>query len=79
MAEQSVLLQIEGMTCDGCAQTIKRSLKQNRGVKDVRIDWRSGVGEITFDSEATDRERIVQNRVFQRQYKAQLASSGTCC
>lgn len=44
-----------GMTCDGCAQTY---LKQDQGVKEVSIDWRSGIAEITIDPEATDEEKI---------------------
>jgi copper chaperone CopZ len=78
MGEQTVSLQIEGMTCDGCAQTIKRYLKQDKGVMDARIDWRSGEAEVAFDREGTDEERILGNRVFQRQYKARLAGPGDC-
>ncbi len=73
MAEEKVQLRIEGMTCDGCAQTIERYLKQDRGVKVVRIDWRSGIAEVAFDREATDEEHILRNRAFQRQYRTALA------
>lgn len=79
MAEQSVFLEIQGMTCDGCAQTIKRYLKQDQGVKEVRIDWQSGIAEVTIDPEATDEEKVLGNRVFQHQYKAQLTYPRGCC
>lgn len=79
MTARSVLLEIEGMTCDGCAQTIKHNLKQDEGVKGVRIDWRSGIAEVSFDPSLTDEEKVLENRVFQRQYKARLTHTGTCC
>lgn len=59
------------MTCDGCAQTIKRYLRQDKGVADVRINWRTGRGEVIFDPALTDEEKILKGRVFQSQYKAQ--------
>lgn len=77
--ERSVLLEIEGMTCDGCAETIARSLKQDRGVKEVRVNWQSGIAEVTIDPDATDEEKLLGNRVFQRQYKARLAYPHGCC
>lgn len=78
MADEKVLLQIEGMTCDGCAQTIERSLKRDKGIKKVKVDWRSGAGEIVFDPGETDEQEILENRVFQGHYKAQISSPGCC-
>ncbi|MBI2886090.1 MAG: heavy-metal-associated domain-containing protein [Chloroflexi bacterium] len=77
MAEQTVQLQIEGMTCEGCAQGIEHGLKRNKGVRRVRVDWRTGLGEVLFDSEATSEQEILENPVFQRHYKATML--GGCC
>lgn len=79
MAEQTVHLEIEGMTCDGCAQTIKRALKRDQGVKEASVDWTYGIAEIAFDPDLTDEEKILANQVFQRQYKARLGHAGSCC
>lgn len=70
MAEKSVLLKIEGMTCDGCAETVKRYLKQAEGVTNVSVDWGSGRGEVDFDPTRTDEEQILMSRAFRRQYRA---------
>jgi copper chaperone CopZ len=77
--ERSVLLEIEGMTCDGCAQTIERALKRDQGVREVRTDWQAGIAEVRFNPEARDVRTILGNRVFQRQYRARLGSPGSCC
>ena len=79
MAERSVFLEIEGMTCESCAESIRRSLTQDAGVKEARIDWTYGIAEITFDPDATDEEKILENQVFRRQYKARLGHAGSCC
>ena len=78
MSEEKVLLQIEGMTCDGCAQTISHSLKRDEGVKQVKVNWRTGQGEVTFDTEETSELDILENPAF-RHYKASLIPSGGCC
>ena len=78
MAEEKVLLQVEGMTCEGCAQTIERALKRDKGIKKVQIDWRSGKAEVTFSLDETDPLNIVENRVFQGHYKAKMSSPGCC-
>lgn len=77
MAEEKVLLEIEGMTCDGCAQTVQHALEREKGVKTAEVDWQSGVAEVTFDREQTDEEQILDNPVFGRQYQARL--TGGCC
>lgn len=79
MAEQTVYLEIQGMTCNGCAQAIERHLKQDRGVKAVSVDWTYGIAEVTFDPSLTHEERILENRIFQRRYKARLGHPGACC
>ena len=79
MAEAKAVLQIEGMTCDGCAQAIQYSLKRKKGVKQVKVNWRTGQGEVTFDTEETSELDILENPVFRRHYKASLIPSGGCC
>ena len=64
MANETLRLRIEGMTCDRCAQTIRRSLLRERSVKEARIDWRSGTGRIVVDPDATDAEQVLESPVF---------------
>lgn len=79
MTERSILLEIEGMTCGHCAQTITRHLRGDDGVKDVRIDWESGLAEVTFDPGTTNEDKILSNRAFQQHYKVRLTSPRGCC
>ena len=78
MAEETVVLQIEGMTCDGCAQGITHSLKRAKGIKRVKIDWRAGLGKVAFDPVETDQQEILENRAFAGHYRARLSSPGCC-
>ena len=78
MAEAKAVLQIEGMTCDGCAQAIQYSLKRKKRVKQDKVNWRTGQGEVTFDTEETSELDILENPAF-RHYKASLIPSGGCC
>lgn len=73
MPETKAVLNIQGMTCDGCSQSIEHSLKRQRGVRGVKVNWRTGVGEVLFDPEETEVEEILENRIFQRHYKAQVS------
>jgi len=72
--ETKVVLKIQGMSCDGCSQSIEHSLKRQRGVKGVKVNWRTGTGEVVFDPEETKVEDILENRIFQGHYKAQATS-----
>lgn len=76
MPEETITLQIQGMTCDGCAQWIQDALKRHRGVKRARIDWRVGTGEVTFDAEHTGEQGILDDPVFQGRYTASLGGGG---
>ncbi|MFQ5880794.1 MAG: heavy-metal-associated domain-containing protein [Dehalococcoidia bacterium] len=72
MAEERLRLKIEGMTCDGCADTIRRYLKRENGVKEATIDWRAGTGIVTYDPELTSRDKILANKVFTTHYRAEV-------
>ena len=46
-------LDVQGMTCDGCVNSVKRALSRVPGVKSVDVDLKSGRAVITgaFESE----------------------------
>jgi copper chaperone CopZ len=64
------------MDCEGCAQTIEHSLKRIEGVREVRIDWQKGDGEVAFDPDQTDEQAILDDRIFSGGYTAALAREG---
>jgi len=78
LAEQTLVLQIEGMTCEDCSQTIQDTLRGEKGVKDVQVDWCCGTGVVIFDGAQTTQERILNSSAFQHEYRA-TAAGGKCC
>ena len=78
MAEQRLALRITGMTCDGCADTVKRHLRREKGVLAVDVDWKAGRAEIEYDPATAEPAAILRSRVFQDQlglhrYRAEVA------
>lgn len=56
---KSVTLKIEGMHCDGCANTIKALVQRELGVKTVAVTFEGGEARIFYDPATTDEERLV--------------------
>ncbi len=73
MAQKTIKLNIGGMTCQGCANTIVRYLEREKGVEEVSIDWKAGSGVVVIDPEVTSEEDILRNRIFEGHYSAELA------
>lgn len=76
MTQKIIKLNISGMTCQGCADTVTRYLKRETGVLQVSVDWKDGSGaqgEVVIDPEATSEEDILNNNAFQGHYSAELA------
>lgn len=50
---KSVLISIEGMTCNSCVQSIEGTIGDMPGVKSVKICLAEGTGEIVFNADLT--------------------------
>ena len=50
---QSVILEVKGMTCASCPLTVKQVLKRIPGVTDVSVDLQSGSASVRFDADKT--------------------------
>jgi copper chaperone CopZ len=79
MITQRVSLSIEGMTCDGCAQTVAQGLEREPGVSEAVVSFERGSAVVAFDPSLTDEERILKSRIFRRQYSAEPRSRPSCC
>lgn len=73
MTQKTIKLNIDGMACQGCADTVARYLKREKGVEDVSVDWKAGSGVVVIDPEVTTEEDILGNRAFEGHYSAELA------
>ncbi len=73
MALKSFGLKISGMTCQGCADTISRYLRKEKGVAQVSIDWEAGSAMVVIDPDVISEEEILHNSAFEGHYSVELA------
>jgi mercuric reductase len=59
VSTETIELQIEGMTCDGCSSHIEKDMKNKKGVVNCEVDHESGKGKFTFDSEKLDKSAVI--------------------
>ncbi len=71
-----VSLDIVGMSCVSCAQTIEKALKEHDGVKRANVNFASEKAYLTYDPEVTDKEELVET-VRTTGYDAQLETKKT--
>ena len=51
----------KGMHCTSCEKLVKSSVKEIEGVKEIKIDYTTEKGEVTFDKEKTTIEEIFKS------------------
>lgn len=56
----SVVLKIQGMHCDGCAQSIKRLLEREPGVESAEVSFETGEARVRFDPARLGPDRLVR-------------------
>lgn len=57
---KTVTLEVQGMTCAACPITVKKALKNVRGVSDVKVDYKSGTAEVNFDPNKTSADELAK-------------------
>jgi copper chaperone CopZ len=55
-----VKLNIEGMHCDGCAETIKASLEETAGVRDVDVTFKRKAAIVDFDDNVVQLDTLLR-------------------
>ncbi|MBA5639921.1 heavy-metal-associated domain-containing protein [Duganella sp. LX20W] len=73
---ETVALEIEGMTCGGCAASIEKMLYGVAGVQTAAVTLDGGRAEITFDPAQTSAAALTAV-VTDAGYGAQVATSAT--
>ena len=48
------------MTCDHCAQTVKKQFAGNEGVAESNVSYPSGSGEFTYDPDQITQAEIIK-------------------
>lgn len=59
MAEKATL-ELEGMSCAGCASTIETALRKAEGVKSAQVNFAAEKAYVEYDSTATNREKLAE-------------------
>lgn len=59
-AEKKVVLEVKNMTCATCPITVKLSLKDVDGVKDVDISFADKTASVTFDDAVTNNLELTE-------------------
>lgn len=50
MNDQTVTLNVTGMSCNGCRTSVENSLKKLEGVKNVSVTLQPGEAVVTYDA-----------------------------
>lgn len=58
---QSITLNVEGMTCQGCVNAISTALKQTDGIKEVQVSLENHHATINFDPTKIQTDQIKQS------------------
>lgn len=56
---KTLVLQIKGMHCDGCAETIKGLLSVEAGVKTSTVSFKKGRARVLYDPAVVDEKTLV--------------------
>ncbi len=73
--DQLALIKVEGMHCHKCQKTIQKSLLQQPGVREVEVDFPSGLASVLFDPAAVT-VRQLMDAVNDAGYRATGFSKG---
>jgi copper chaperone CopZ len=56
---KTLVVTIEGMHCDGCAETIKALLEVEAGVKASTVSFKEGSARVLYDPAVVDEKKLV--------------------
>ena len=57
---QTVVLDVQNMTCELCPVTVKKALEKVPGVSQARIDFAKKTATVTFDSDKSSATALVR-------------------
>ena len=56
---KNVIMKIEGMHCEGCAQTITMLIENEPGVQMVAVSFENSEARILYDPQTVSEDRLV--------------------
>lgn len=70
-----ISLKITGMTCDGCANGIKKNIALLNGISQNEVNYQKGKGNFSFDEKLVSKEKIIQEIEKTGHYKVEIKST----
>ena len=61
---RKIQVKITGMYCKACEETIKQTLKETPGIKETKIDYKTGLGTIIYEDQKISRVQIIKHPIF---------------
>jgi copper chaperone len=58
---KTVSLEIKGMTCGGCVNSINKAVANCEGINDYDVDLKQGLAVVSFDPALTNETEIAQS------------------
>ncbi len=55
---KTTVFRIEGMSCDGCAETVKNAIEKEPGVRTVSVSFAEKRARVLFDPQAVGEDRL---------------------
>ena len=55
---ESIVLKVEGMSCEHCVKAVNNAVTGVSGTKDVSVDLKAGSVSFSFDPEKTPLEKV---------------------
>jgi len=59
-SDQTCVLKVSGMTCNGCAGKIKSALEKVEGVKSAEVSLASGSASVVYDNTVVGRDKMIK-------------------
>lgn len=77
--QETIQVEIIGMTCDHCATSIEKLVKGKEGVSEADVHYSSGKAEFSFDPAKTTKNEIINTINGTKNYKVKSVTDMGCC
>ena len=74
---QSVLINVEGMTCNSCVQTIEKNISQRAGVQSISVSLAANTAQVRYSPEKITAEQL-REAIEDMGFDAQLLGDDVC-
>jgi copper chaperone len=73
---KQAVLKIDGMTCGGCALSVRTVVKRIDGTHDVEVDWKKGRAVVSFDPDRVSAAEIAAAIEKKLSYRTEVVDDG---